>query len=451
MKNKKCIKRRSFLKTAPAAAIITPYIVPSSVFGADAPSNRLTLGCIGVGVQGIDNMNNFLERSDVQIVAVCDVDREHRLKARKIVEKKYAGAKPSGTYKGCDDYNDFREIIDRKDIDLVSIATPDHWHAIHAIMAANTGKDIYGEKPLALTIKQGRAMCDAVRHNSVVWQTGSWQRSVSNFIFACELVRNGRVGALHTIYVGLPSGKNIAPQPEMPVPDGFDYDFWLGPAQWAPYTEKRCHGEFRQILDYSGGQLTDWGAHHCDIAQWGMGTEHTGPVEIEGRGNYPRNGLFNTATTYRFECQYTNGVTMIVADSTQIPQGVKFVGTDGWVFVKRQDIDAEPKSLLTSIIRRDEFHLYETRRSGRSYTRAGEWWQLSSAVHIGNFMYCVKSREQTIAPIEVAHRSITIAHLGNIAMQLERKVQWDPDNERFVNDSEADRMLSRSMRAPWHI
>ncbi|MBT4484375.1 MAG: Gfo/Idh/MocA family oxidoreductase, partial [Candidatus Latescibacteria bacterium] len=331
MNKKKTINRRRFLKKASITAIGAPLIVPSSVIGANSPGNRFTLGCIGTGSMGTGNMREFLERDDVQVVAVCDVDELRRLRAKSIVEDAYAGKMALGRYYGCDHYNDFREIIDRKDIDLLSIATPDHWHAIPAIMGANAGKDIYGEKPLARTIAEGRAMCDAVQRNGVVWQTGSWQRSVANFRNACELVRNGRVGKLHTIHVGLPTGNPIEPQPEMPVPEGFDYDFWLGPSPRAPYTKNRCHWNFRWIMDYSGGQLTDWAGHHCDIAQWGMGTEHTGPVEIEGRGVYPRDGLWDAVTTYRFECKYKNGVTMVVANNEQIPMGAKFIGTDGWV------------------------------------------------------------------------------------------------------------------------
>ncbi|MCE5250838.1 Gfo/Idh/MocA family oxidoreductase [bacterium] len=435
MSGKKGIQRRDFLKAASVAAIGAPYIVPSTVFGQNTPSNRFTMGCIGVGNMGTGNMKNFLEREDVQVVAVCDVDRLHRLNAKEIVEQKYAEKMLSGRYKGCDHYNDFRDLIYRKDIDLISIAVPDHWHAIPAIMAANAGKDIYAEKPLALTIAEGRAMSDAVRRNGVVWQTGSWQRSVANFRTACELVRNERIGKLKKIYVGLPTGSAIGSQPEMPVPEGFDYDFWLGQAPLAPYTEKRCHWNFRWILDYSGGQLTDWAAHHCDIAQWGMGTEYTGPVEVEGEGNFPRDGLWNAATEYHFVCTYKNGIVVDVGNNTRPDnkQGVKFIGSDGWVFVSRSEFDAEPKSLLTTVIGKDEIHLYKSEN------------------HYANFIDCVRSRELTITPIEVAHRSITIGHLGNISMQLGRKVKWNPDTERFVNDPEADRMLSRAMRSPWTL
>ena len=433
MIEKKSIGRRSLLKTVSFAAFGAPYIVPSSVFGAEAPSNRFTMGCIGVGGMGTQDMEKFLSRSDVQVTAVCDVDLSHRLKAKEIVEKTYAEKQVSGTYKGCDHYNDFRDIIDRKDIDLVLIATPDHWHAIPAVAASNAGKDIYCEKPVSLTIAQGRAMCDTVRRNGTIWQTGSWQRSIDQFRFACELVRNERIGKLHTIHIGLPLWDLIDPQPEMPVPEGFDYDFWLGPAPWAPYTEKRCHFNFRWFLDYAGGLITDWGAHHCDIAQWGMGTDTTGPVEVEGQGQFSADGFSTVARSFLVRCTYANGVTLEVGTTDKHKQGIKFTGTDGWVFVSRNEFDTEPKSLQTSVIGRDEIHLY----------RSNDHW--------GNFIDCVRSRKQTITPVEVAHRSITVSHLGNISMLLNRKVKWDPDREDFVNDPEAARMLDRSMRSPWRL
>ncbi len=432
------VGRRQFLKSTLAAAtgaVAFPYIIPSSARGADgavAPSNRVVLGSIGVGSQGTGNMRNFLGQPDVQLVCVCDVDRSHRLEAKRLVDAKYSNS-------DCKDYADFRELLARTDLDAVSIALPDHWHSIPAIAAARAGLDIYAEKPLSLTIVEGRAMCDAVHKHGVVWQTGSWQRSKSHFRFACELVRNGRIGKVHTVRVGLPTGPSIEPQPAMPIPDGFDYDFWLGPAPAAPYTEKRCHWNFRWILDYSGGQLTDWAAHHCDIANWGMGTEYTGPSEVEGVGEYPRDGLYNAATNYRFECKYAPGASPVAPDgftmvvSNKERGGAKWEGTDGWVWVDRGGIDASPKTLLDSKIGPDEVHLYDSKD------------------HMRNFLDCRKTRALTITPIEVAHRAITIAHLGNIAMQLQRKVKWDPKTEQILDDAEASRKLRRTMRGSWHV
>ena len=430
--------RREFIErtvAVAAGAVAFPYIIPSSALGADgavAPSNRVVLGCIGVGSQGTGNMKGFLGNKDVQIVAVCDVDKSHRLEAKKIIDRKYDNS-------DCADYNDFRELLARTDLDAVSIAVPDHWHSMPAILAAQSGRDIYAEKPLSLTIVEGRAMCDAVHRYGRVWQTGSWQRSQNHFRFACELVRNGRIGKVHTVMVGLPTGPKIEPQPAMPVPEGFDYDFWLGPAPWAPYTEKRCHWNFRWILDYSGGQLTDWAAHHCDIANWGMGTEYTGPVEVQGVGDFPRDGLYNAAIDYTFDCKYAPGASPVAPDgfvmnvSNKNRGGATWEGTDGWVWVDRGGIDAHPKELLNSRIGPDEIHLYK------------------STDHMLNFLACMRTRELTITPIEVAHRAISIAHLGNIAMQLGRKVGWDPKTEQILDDAEASRKLLRTMRAPWHI
>ncbi len=427
------MKRRTFLKAASAAVFGAPFIVPSRVLGQHAPGNKFTIGVIGCGNMGNSNMRAFLKRPDVQVVAVCDLDRARRLEAKKAVEDHYAAQSGAGSYSGCDDYIDFRDIIGRADIDIVSIAVPDHWHSIPAIMAANAKKDIYGEKPLARTIHEGRAIVEAVKRNGVIWQTGSWQRSQAHFHNACQLVRNGRIGDIKEIEVGLPTGKPIDPQPEMPVPDGFEYDFWLGPAPWAPYTEQRCHWNFRWILDYSGGQLTDWAGHHCDIAHWGMGAELTGPVEIQGEGVYPREGLWDAVTEYRFECMYENGIKVTVANERKIPMGVKFIGTEGWLHVNRRGTDAEPRSVLTSIIGPNEIHLYK------------------SNDHYENFIECVRSRQETITPPEVAQRSISVGHLGDIAMQLGRTLKWDPAREQFVGDTEADRMLSRSFRSPWRL
>jgi len=434
----KKIKRRDFIKKSSGAVlgVLTfPQIIPSSVFarpGQVAPSDRITLGCIGVGGMGTGNLQGFLSKSEVQVLAVCDVDRKHRDRAKRMVDKNHQN-------QDCATYNDYREVLARKDIDAIMTATPDHWHAIIAVEIARAGKDIYAEKPLAFNISEGRAIVDAVHQYGVIWQTGSWQRSQRNFRFACELVRNGRIGKVHTVRVGLPTGNNIQDNGTQPVdpPDGFDYEMWLGPAPWRPYNPSRCHWNFRWISDYSQGQLTDWAGHHCDIANWGMGTELSAPVSIEGKAIYPpaKDGLFDTAETYYFECEFKEGFKMIVADAEQQPKGMgaHFIGEDGWVHVSRGGIDANPKSLLSSVIRPDKIHLYK------------------SEDHIQNFLDCIKTRKKTITPVEIAHHSVMVAHLGDIAMKMGRKVHWDLKKERFVNDPEADRYLSRPMRSPWHI
>jgi predicted dehydrogenase len=392
------------------------------------------MGCIGVGGMGTGNMRAFLANSDVQVVAVSDVDEKRRQAAGRGLEHHYAEQLQKGTYKGCTLHSDFRELLARDDIDAVSVATPDHWHCLVGIAAAQAGKDMYIEKPLSLTIAEGRALCDAVNRYGRVFQHGTQQRSDRNFRFACELALNGRIGKVHTIKVGSPASGEAGLEPPMPVPEAFDYDMWLGPAPWAPYTEKRCRTPFWYFIsDYTIGFVSGWGVHHVDIAQWGNGSDSTTPIEIEGQGVFPKDGLCDTATAWHVECKYANGVRMIYTDNAKNKQGVRFEGTEGWVWVKRGEINAQPKSLLTSVIGPDEVHLYE------------------SASHHRNFLDCVKTRKQTIAPVEAAHHSTAICHLSQIAMLTGRKLQWDPERERFVNDPEANRYISRAMRSPWHL
>ncbi len=438
---RQAISRRTFMKST-ALAITAPYLVPSSALGSDgrpAPSNRITMGLIGLGSMGMRHVKGFLQEDDCQIIAVCDVAASRRNAAAQEINKQYGN-------KDCARYNDFRDMVSHEEIDTLCISVPDHWHSIPAISGVRAGKDIYGEKPLALTISEGRAMVEAVHRYNCVWQTGSWQRSTEHFRFACELVRNHRIGKLQRVEVGIGGGYNpgggqptvarIDPQPVMSIPDGFDYEMWLGPAPWAPYTEKRCHWNFRWIMDYSGGQVTDWGGHHIDIAHWGMGCDETGPVKVVGRGIFPKDGLWNTAVDYNFECTYGNGVTLHVGSNNHYLQGVRFIGDRGWVHVTRSGLDANPKRLLKEKIGPEEVHL--ARPSGNH--RQG---------HRRDFLDCVKTRAQTISPIDVGHRSATVTHLGNIAMLLGRALRWDPKREQIINDPSASRMLGRAMRSPW--
>ena len=428
---KRRINRRHFLRKAAGAslaAVSFPHIVPSSALGRAgnvAASNRIVMGCIGVGSQGSGNMRGFLGKKEVQVVAVCDVDKGHRNGAKKTVDDKYKN-------NDCKAYLDFREVVERTDIDALSLGLPDQWHSIPAVMGARAGKDIFGEKPLARTIREGRAICDAVHRYSRVWQTGSQQRSGGNFHRACELVRNGRIGKVHKVEVGLPTGGSTDNKSVQPVPEGLDWDFWLGPAPWVPYRGV-CHWDWRWMMDYSGGQLTDWAGHHIDIAHWGLDLERTGPVEIEGRGVYPKDGIYDAPTEYKFTCKYDNGIVMTVANNKQIPQGTKWYGEKGWVYVKRGKLESEPQSVLDEVIGPDETKLYKSRD------------------HKQNFLDCIRSRKLTIAPVEVGHRSISVALLGEIAMLTERKLKWDPEKEIFLNSDEANRMLSRPMRSPWHL
>jgi len=436
--HKKQISRRRFLISATglvAGAAAAPMLIPSRVLSQEGvlPGEKVTMGCIGVGWQGTSNMENFLRLPDVQIVAVCDVDKNHLENARDIVNKHYGN-------QDCATYHDFRELLAREDIDVVSIGLPDHWHSIPAIAAAEAGKDIYGEKPLSHSLREGRAMVDTVERYGRIWQTGSWQRSQAKFRFAAELVRNGRIGKIQRVEVGLPSGHTDFAGTKgedqiQPPPPELDYEFWLGPAPYSPYVKSRLHKNWRWYYDFGGGQLMDWVGHHVDIAHWGMGAEYTGPVEIEGTGEFPRDGVWNTATRYRIDTRYANGIPMVIAgghaDVCDGNLGAKWIGEDGWVWVDRSGIDAEPKSLLDEQIGPNEIHLYNS---------PGHW---------RNFIDCVKSRRQTIAPCEVAHRSASPGHLGLIAMLAGRKIRFDPETETIEGDDIAARMLGNAMRSPW--
>lgn len=426
MKKEDLISRRNFLMgtvVATGTTIAFPAIVPSSVFGAYSPSNRIVMGAIGVGSQGTGDMRGFLNKSEVQIVAVCDVDKGHLDGARKIVDDKYGNS-------DCKAYLDFRNLLSRSDLDAVQLAMPDQWHAIPAIAAARAGLDIHSQKPLARSIREGRAICDAVHRYGRVWQTGSQQRSDWKFRRASELVRNGRIGKILKVEVGLPTGGGTDVKPVTTVPEGLDWNFWLGPAPYVPYRGV-AHWNWRWILDYSGGQLTDWAGHHIDIAHWGMGWDYTGPVEIEGKGSYPNEGLYNVPTEYKFACRYADGTVMTVANNRQLTQGAKWYGRKGWIHVNRGGLHASDEKILREEIAPNEIKLYESRD------------------HKQNFLDCVKSRKLTICPVEVGHRSISVGLLGEIAMLTGRKIKWDPEKEEIIGDPEAGALLGRSYREPW--
>ena len=427
---KSTASRRSFLK-AVAAAASAPAFVRASALGRDgavAVADRITMGCIGVGGQGTGNMNAFRHDPRVQVVAVCDVDRAHRERARGICKLPPSSA-----------YVDYRRIIERDDIDTVLICTPDHWHAIIAVAAARAAKDLYCEKPLSLAVQDGRAICRAVAKYGRVLQTGTWRRSRPACRLGCEMVRNGRIGKLHTVRVGVPAGfairRGVNPTtPPEPVPAGLDYDMWLGPAPWAPYSRARCHFNFRWILDYSAGYITDWGAHYLDIAQWGNGTDLTGPVEIEGTARFPAEGIYDAPNQFEITYTYANGVRFVLFTTTESARwGMRFEGTEGWLYVESGRIAAEPADILKEKIAPHEIHLY------------------ASANHHGNFIDCVLSRRPSAAPAEIAHRSACVCHLGAIAVLLNQKLRWDPAAERFGANDAADRMLSRPIRSPWHV
>jgi predicted dehydrogenase len=439
--------RRDFLKqSAAAATLAAPYFVPASVFGATAPSNRVTVALIGVGNQGSFNLPKFLNQSQCQVVAVCDVNRgSHGYKepqdfwgrepAQAAVNKFYAQRKNAGSYQGCDAYSDFREVLARNDIDAVMLAPPDHWHEPMSIAAAEAGKDIYCEKPLGLTIRGQQAVIAAVRKHQRVLQTGTHERSNPIIRRACEMVKSGAIGEVKRVVAYVGRHNKVGPGPgwkPMAVPEGFDYDLWLGPAPEAPYHEARCLYGFRFIYDYAGGQVTNFGAHSLDIAQWGLGMDETGPKQVERvyADFLPEGSLYNAATHTFFRLRYPGG-TVVECVTGEPSVRCIFEGTEGMVRVDNQgqNFFATPNSIWPEGVKPNEkYH--------------------SSDDHIRNFLECVKSRSEPAAPVEIGHRSASLCHLGNISIRLGKTLQWDAKAESFVGDNSdsANAMLSRQAR-----
>jgi predicted dehydrogenase len=430
--------RRRFLATT-GAALILPTMIPGCAFGKGtrpAPSKRITLGVVGWGMMGPSNTKQFLSQPDCQVVAACDLDRKHLDDAVNTINDHYRN-------KDCRGYHDYRELLARGDIDAVMLALPDHWHALVAVSAAAHKKDIYGEKPLARTIAEQQAIVKAVQANQRIWQTGSWQRSVANFHKAAEIVRNGLIGKITHVEVGLPSGFNDFAKtgdrmtPSDPPPE-LDYDLWIGPSRMEPYICGRVHMNWRWNYNTGGGQLLDWVGHHCDIAHWALDLDQSGPTEVEGHGDFPpADAVWNTCTKYRIELKYPNDLTMTIAGGhADIRSGTKWIGTDGWVWVNRGSFEAsnpewEEFKQLPEKLRRVK--LYESRN------------------HQRNFLDCVKSRKPTITPVETAHHSTIPGHLGLISMLVGRKVKWDAAKERILDDEEASRLLTRPYRPPWEL
>jgi predicted dehydrogenase len=460
-KRSRLASRRQFLKAAgqgiaaSAVAVGFPAIVPASVFGAASPSNRINIGAIGNGrISRGHDLPGLWKHETARIMAVCDLDGRRVEDAKTLVNGYYA-SKTGKPYAGITGYTDYHHLLANKDVDAVVISTPDHWHAIIAIQAVQAGKDVYLQKPASLTIAEGRSLSDAVHHSGRIFQIGSQQRSSPQFRYAAELVRNGRIGKLQTVEVGLPGDPSGDEEPDMPVPRNLNYDMWLGSTPVVPYTEKRVHPQtgygrpgWLRCEQFGAGMITGWGAHHIDSAHWGMGTEYTGPVEVWGSAEFPTHGLWNVHGSFRTEALYADGVRMIVSGA--FPNGIRFVGTEGWIFVSRgnETVTAsdpvaklkDPKALaasdpaiLTSVISPDEIHLPVSKD------------------HHGNWLECVRSRQQPIAPVEVAHRACSACLLHHIAMKTQRKLFWDPVRERFRNDDEANAMLSRPQRSPYVI
>ena len=459
--------RRSFLKGAGAAMLVSGSAWANT--SRVAPSNRITIGVIGWGMMGPANTKSFLAQDDCRVVAACDLDKDHLQAAVDTINRHYGNT-------DCKAYHDYRELLSRDDIDAVMIAVPDHWHALIATEAAKRKKDIYGEKPLARTVAEQQAIVKAVQANHVIWQTGSWQRSLPTFHKAAEIVRNGLIGNVVRVEVGLPAGHHDFPGtvpallerlsslpekitdpsqllPGTPAwdlavtepPPQFDYDRWLGPSKSEPYIAARVYQNWRWNYNTGGGQLMDWIGHHGDIAHWGLGFDRAGPSEVEGHGEFPAaNAAWNTATKYHIECKYRKegthypvDVTMTIAGgSPAIAMGTKWIGTDGWVWVDRSGFDASnPEWLQGDSLPEDlrKVKLYE------------------SSEHRRNFLDSVKSRKPTITPVETAHHSTIPGHLGLISMLVGRKIQWDVEQEKILNDNAASELLSRPYRAPWQF
>ncbi len=401
------------------------------------PSEKIVVGFIGTGDLGRRHHldNNCLERlkDKIDVAAVCDVDSSHVDEAARLCLAK-AGRRVAV-------YKDFRRLLDRKDLDGVFIVTPDHWHALIAIAAMESGKDVYCEKPLTLTIEEGKAMVAAARRYGRVTQTGSQQRSDTRFRQACELVRNGKIGKIKridTVLHGVNAGEW---KPATTPPPELDWDFWLGPAPYVDYHQNLVHYQFRWMYDYSGGVLTDWGAHHNDIAQWGLGTDESGPVYVDAtNATFHAQGPHTVAGEFDIHYKYADGTdlfchtqTQSYEDGTKFGNGVKFTGTDGWIFVSRSEIQASDPELLKIGLGGNDIRLYK------------------SDDHHQNWLDSIRSREKCICDVAIGHRSVSICHIGNISARLHRPLQWDPQKEEFVGDAEANRMLSRPMRAPWHL
>jgi predicted dehydrogenase len=430
MNTVKSVSRRQFLRgTAGAAALlgVAPSLIPSRLLGEDAPSKKITVGFIGTGDHGTGwNLRRYMQLKDAQVLVVCDVDRNRMKNAKDIVDEQYRN-------KDCAMTGDFREVLARKDVDAVMISTPDHWHTLISVMAVRAGKDVQCEKP-TLTIGEGKILIDEVRKHKKVFQTSTEDRSLPVYHRMAELVRNGRIGRLQRIEVILPRQPGSAGDPTpQPVPPELDYDMWLGPAPQAPYNKDRVHFNFRWIQDYSGGIICDWGAHLFDTAQWANDTERSGPVEVDGKGTHWEGGLYNTVKDYDVTYRYANGVVMTCKPGDP---SIKFIGSDGWVGNKGWigKLEASSPEILKSVIGPNDLHLY-TNKEGEHR----------------DFLDCVKSRKDPYFPVDIGHRVSSVCHIANLSIKLGRKLRWDPKEERFENDAEANALLTRPMRSPWKL
>ncbi len=451
------MKRRKFINNLALGAVGTlgfPTIVPANVLGGkDAPSNKINIAQIGCGrIARTHDLPSTWKYDKARIMAVCDLDRHRTEETKQLVEEYYTKKTGQSNYIDVKMYDDYREMLLNKDIDAVMISTPDFWHAQPAMEAALAGKDIYLQKPTSLTIHEGRQLANVIKKTGRILQVGTQQRSTSQFRIAAELVRNGRIGKLHTVKIGLPGDPSGPPAPAMPVPKGFNFDMWLGSTPEMDYTEIAVHPQkgydrpgWLRLEQFGAGMITGWGQHHYDSAAWGMDTELTGPISVEAVAEFPKSGLWNVHGDFMSKAEYANGITMYTSGGYQ--NGIRYEGTEGWIFVSRGDyaatpsdptakvrskaLDASNPKILESVIGPNELHLYH-----------------SDDQH-GNWLDCIESRKEPISPIEIGHRACTVCLITHVAMKIPRKLQWDPSKEHFVNDAEANTWLRRAQRAPY--
>ncbi len=452
------MKRRDFLKSSlvtTGSLFGMPAIVSSSALAQTGPNSKINIAQIGFGrIAREHDLPETIKHDMCRVVAVADVDIKRARDGKKWIEGYYTRKTGKENYVDVKVYQDYRQMLEDKNIDAVIISTPDHWHAQPAMEAALAGKDIYMQKPPSLTIVEGRQMADCIKKTGRIFQIGSQQRSADpwpQFKRVCELVRNGRIGTLRKIVIGLPGDPSGPEEPEMPVPENLDYDMWLGSTPVVYYTEKRVHPQkdysrpgWLRCEQFGAGMITGWGAHHLDIAHWGMGTEFTGPVEIEGTAEFPKSGLWDVHGDFDVYAKYANGVTMHVSGKN--PNGVRFEGDEGWIFVTRgsavtasdpdfgstkSPVQVSDRKIYESQIGPNDIHLYH-----------------SPEQHL-NWLQCIQSRKETVTPAEVAHRSCSACLLSHTAMKLQRKLRWDPEKELFIGDAEANGMLSRPQRKPY--
>jgi len=459
MKTKSELSRRDFLRRSlagAAGALALPTLVPASVFGQNAPSNKIHIGQIGCGrIANEMDMPGILKHDIARVVAVCDLDSKRLARAKERVEKHYAGKTGTEGALVVKAYGDYRELLKDPGIDAVAISTPDHWHSEPVLAAALAGKDVYVQKPLSMTIAEGRQVSDTLRARKRAFQIGSQQRSDApwpQFRRGCELVRNGRIGKLHTVRIGLPTDPAGKEEPEMPVPPNLNYEMWLGSTPQAPYTENRVHPQnsitdrpgWLRIESYCLGMITGWGSHHVDIAHWGMDTELTGPIEAQATAEFPRKGLWNVHGPYHIEMKYANGVTMVI--DNKFPNGVRFEGSDGWVFVSRGSTRATSSDPVTG---NTSGFAASSPKILKSQIDPGELHLYRSSDHHLDWLRSIQTRKPAATNPEQAHRATSACAIGWIAMKLGRKLRWDPVKEAFLDDDEANAMRSRTQRAPY--